>query len=259
MITVKFLGGSKKSFSVDSLTIEKNDLTIEQLLDHLVKNKPDNGNKLDVQNLLVAVNGIDSSAIDGQLTKLKNNDVVSIIPIIHGGSFSRIHFKISNSYVELFDITVKQKLGVDFLDFLRKKFPNLIIQGISSKYILNKSHAQKIISISHLAKENHTLISKKIDTDILLRFAGTTQIQDAIERVGIKNDDGFVIIAIGKQLVIEKLYKFLKPDLSDNPLSKNNQIFLRKKFNITKKHMDSILSKNPLEDLLVEKATILIG
>jgi len=258
MITVKFLGGAKKSFSVDSLTLEKTDFTIEQLLDFLVKNKPNNDNKLDVKNLLVAINGIDSSAIDGPLTKLKNNDVVSIIPIIHGGSFRRISFKISNSYVELFDITAKQKLDIDFLDVLRKKFPNLVIQAISSNYILSKSHAQKIISISYLAKENHTLISKKIDTDILLRFAGTTQIQDAIERVGIKNDNDFIIIAIGNQTVINKLYNFLKPNLSNNPLSKNNQIFLRKKFNITKKHMDSVLSKNPLEDLLIEKATILI-
>ena len=102
------------------------------------------------------------------------------------------------------------------------------------------------------------MISKKIDTDILLRFAGTTQIQDAIERVGIKNVNDFIIIAIGNQTVINKLYNFLKPNLSNNPLSKNNQIFLRKKFNITKKHMDSVLSKNPLEDLLIEKATILI-
>lgn len=258
MITVKFLGGAKKSFSVDSLILEKTDLTIEQLLDYLVKNKPENDNKLDVRNLLVAVNGVDSSAIDGQSTKLKNNDVVSIIPIIHGGSFKRIHFKISSSNVELFDVNLKQKLSIDFLDILRKKFPNLVIQGISSNYILSKSHAQKIISISYLAKKNHTLISKKIDTDILLRFAGTTQIQDDIERVGIKNNSGFVIIAIGKQLVIDKLFNFLKPNLSNNPLSKNNQIFLRKKFNITKKHMDSVLSKNSLEDLLVEKATILI-
>ncbi len=258
MITVKFLGGAKKSFSVDNLILEKTDLTIEQLLDYLVKNKPENDNKLDVRNLLVAVNGIDSSAIDGQLTKLKNNDVVSIIPIIHGGSFKRIHFKISNSNIELFDVNLKQNLNMDFLDVLRKKFPNLVIQGISSNYILSKSHAQKIISISYLAKENHTLISKKIDTDILLRFAGTTQIQDAIERVGIKNNSGFVIIAIGKQLVIDKLFNFLKPNLNNNPLSKNNQVFLRKKFNITKNHMDSVLSKNSLEDLLVEKATILI-
>ena len=117
MITVKFLGGAKKSFSVDSLIIEKHDLNIEQLLDFLVTNKPNNENKLDVKNLLVAINGIDSSAIDGPLTKLKNNDVVSIIPIIHGGAFKRINFKISNSCVELFDITAKQKLNIDFLDF----------------------------------------------------------------------------------------------------------------------------------------------
>lgn len=258
MITVKFLGGAKKSFSVDSLTVEKTDITIKQLLDFLVKSKPDNNNKLDVRNLLVAVNGIDSSAIDGQLTKLKNDDVVSIIPIIHGGSCSRVHFKIGNSYVELFDITAKHKLDIDFLDDIRKTFPNLVIQAISANYILNKYHAQKIISISYLAKENHALISKKIDTDILLRFAGTTQIQDAIKSVGIKNGNGFVIIAIGKQITINKLFNFVKPYLNNKPLSKNNQIFLRKKFNITKKHLNSIISQNPLEDLLIEKAAILI-
>ena len=91
-----------------------------------------------------------------------------------------------------------------------------------------------------------------------MRFAGTTQIQEAIEKVGIKNGDGFVIIVIGKQLSVNKLFNFLNPYLSNNPLSKNNQLFLRKKFDITKTHLDSVLSKNPLEDLLVEKATILI-
>ncbi len=258
MITVKFLGGAKKSFSADSITLDKTDLTIEQLLELLVDKVPENNLKLDVNNLLVAINGIDSSAIAGTQTKLKNNDVVSIIPIIHGGSFRRIQFKITKTNVELFDIPAKHKLDMNFLDIIRKKFPKLVIQAISSNYILSKSHAQKIISISWISKQNHTLISKKIDTDILLRFAGTTQIQDAIKRVGIKNNEGFVIIAIGNQTLINKLYIFLKPYLSDNPLSKNNQIFLRKKFNITKKHLDSILSNNALEDLLTEKATILI-
>ena len=258
MITVKFLGGAKKSFSSESITVEKTDITIEQLLDFLVKNKPKNDDKFDTANLLVAVNGVDSSAIDGLQTKLKINDIVSIIPIIHGGSSKRFHFKISRSHVELFDIDPKQKLGIDFLDTIRKKFPNLVIQAISSNYILSKSHAEKIISISHFAKENHTLISKKIETDILLRFAGTTQIQDAIERVGIKNGSGFVIIGMGGESMINKLFIFLKPYLNSKPLSKNNQTFLRKKFNISKKHLDSIVSNNPLEDLLIEKATILI-
>jgi tRNA threonylcarbamoyladenosine modification (KEOPS) complex Cgi121 subunit/molybdopterin converting factor small subunit len=258
MITVKFLGGAKKSFLVDSLTIDENDLTIQQLLNFLVKKKPKNSINLDINNLLVAVNGIDSSAIDGLFTKLKNNDVVSIIPIIHGGSTTRIQFKISNSYVELFDIKANQKLDINFLDKIRKKFPDLVIQAISSNYILSKSHAEKIITISNMAKENSTLISKKIDTDILLRFADTTQIQDAINKVGIKTGNGFIIITIGKKLTINKLFNYVKPFLNSNPLSKNNQIFLRKKFNISKNQMDAIISLNPLEDLLTEKATILI-
>jgi len=258
MITVKFLGGAKKSFLVDSLTIDENDLTIQQLLNFLVKKKPKNSINLDVNNLLVAVNGIDSSAIDGLFTKLKNNDVVSIIPIIHGGSSTRIQFKISKSYVELFDIKANQKLDINFLDKIRKKFPDLVIQAISSNYILSKSHAEKIITISNMAKENSTLISKKIDTDILLRFADTTQIQDAINKVGIKTGNGFIIITIGKKLTINKLFNHVKPFLNSNPLSKNNQIFLRKKFNISKNQMDAIISLNPLEDLLTEKATILI-
>ena len=104
MITIKFLGGAKKLFSTESITLEKSDLTIEQLLDYLVTNILKNKNTLDLKNLLVAINGIDSSAIDGPSTKLKNNDIVSIIPIIHGGSFKRIHFKISNNYAELFDV-----------------------------------------------------------------------------------------------------------------------------------------------------------
>ncbi len=258
MITVKFLGGAKKSFLVDSLTIDENDLTIQQLLNFLVKKKPKNSINLDINNLLVAVNGIDSSAIDGLFTKLKNNDVVSIIPIIHGGSTTRIQFKISKSYVELFDIKANQKLDINFLDKIRKKFPDLVIQAISSNYILSKSHAEKIITISNMAKENSTLISKKIDTDILLRFADTTQIQDAINKVGIKTGNGFIIITIGKKLTINKLFNYVKPFLNSNPLSKNNQIFLRKKFNISKNQMDAIISLNPLEDLLTEKAAILI-
>ena len=257
MITVKLFGGAKKSFSSDNIKIENNDLSIKELLDLLITNKPEK-NKLDVHNLLVAVNGIDSSAIDGNLTRLKNGDVVSIMPIIHGGSSRRIQFRTSKSYVELFYVKASQKLDIDFLDEIREKFPNLIIQAISSRYILCKSHAKKIIAISEIAKQNKTLLSNKIETDILLRFAGTTQITDAIKEVGIKMGRDIVIIAIGKKIVINKLFCTIKPLLSPYPLSENNLNFLRKKFDITNKQMNTIKSKTPMEDLLAEKAAILI-
>jgi tRNA threonylcarbamoyladenosine modification (KEOPS) complex Cgi121 subunit/molybdopterin converting factor small subunit len=257
LIIVKFLGIAKKSFNIDKITINKDHLTIQKLLDSLLEKKPENTPDLDFNNLLVAVNGIDSSAIDGKQTKLKSGDVVSLIPIIHGGS-NRQQFRISQSFIELFEIKAGHKFNVDFLDSLRKKFPNLIIQGILSTYILNKAHAKKIVSISLAAQKNHTLLSKKIETDIIMRFAGTTQISYAIENIGIKLGKSFFIIAIGKQLPINKLRQNLKEFLNHKLFLNTNHNFLKKKFHISNLHIDSIKSKTPLEDLLSEKAAILI-
>ena len=258
MITVKFLGSAKKSYSADSIDLEQNELSIQELLDYLIKNKPVTDYILDVKNLLIAVNGIDSSAIDGYETKLKTGDVVSIIPIIHGGSSYRTQFQISNASCELLVIKPNNKLKNNFLDELRKNHPNLIIQAISSNYILSKSHAQKIISISLRARKNKTLLSKKMETDILLRFAGTTQITEAIKKIGIKQQCSFILIIIGKKTSIQKLFLEIKPLLSKSPILKNNENFLKKKFNITNKQLDSVISKSPLEDLLIEKAAILV-
>jgi tRNA threonylcarbamoyladenosine modification (KEOPS) complex Cgi121 subunit len=90
-----------------------------------------------------------------------------------------------------------------------------------------------------------------------MRFAATTQISQAINKVGIKKRKNFFIIAIGKKVFLNKLYLHLKQFLSKKPYSKNNQEFLKKKFKISKKQLDIVVSKNPLEDLLTEKAAIL--
>ena len=169
----------------------------------------------------------------------------------------RIQFKISSSNVELFETKPNQKLSADFLDNLRNRFSQLTIQAISSKYVLGKSHAKKIISVSKMAEKNNTLLSKKLETDILLRFAGTTQILDALKLVGIEPSSSFIVFAIGNKKSLDKLYRDLKPILNPKPLSKNNQGFLKKKFNITKKQLDSIVSESPIEDLLLEKAATL--
>ena len=42
MITVRFLGGAKKSYSTDSIEVEYKDLTLQELIDYLIKNKPEN-------------------------------------------------------------------------------------------------------------------------------------------------------------------------------------------------------------------------
>ena len=94
MITVNFTGGAKKWFNLPQMTIERNDLSIQQLLNYLVEIKPKDTVNFDSKNLLIAVNGIDSSALHGFETKLKSNDLVNIIPVIHGGSNQIKKFKI---------------------------------------------------------------------------------------------------------------------------------------------------------------------
>tara|TARA_Y100000590_G_scaffold102975_1_gene117082 strand:- start:10897 stop:11667 length:771 start_codon:yes stop_codon:yes gene_type:complete len=256
MITVNFTGGARKIFQTDSLVLENEINSISELITYLISKKPKNSPNFDGKNLLIAVNGIDSSALDGMNTRLKSNDNVNIIPIIHGGSKNQISFTIINHQISLFEIK-KSNSNKDYLLSLRKKFPKLQLQAISSKFILDKEHVQKILNISLHKKLKNNLLSEKIETDILLRFSNSTQINYAIKNVGVTEKENFVLIAIGNKTDLKKLYQMISNDL--NPLFKNdNSTFLKKYFHISNQTLNSIESKTPLIDLLVEKASILI-
>ena len=256
MINVNFIGGARKSFQTDSLEITQNIETISELITYLISQKPENTPDFDGKNLLIAVNGVDSSALAGIDTKLNSNDVVNIIPIIHGGSKTNVSFDVNNHKIGLFEIS-KSNSNKDYLLSLRKKFPKLYLQAISSKFILDKEHAKKIISISINKKLKNQLLSEKLETDLLLRFASTTQINDAIKNVGLSKSQNFILIAIGSKSYQKKLSEIINDDL-DVIFKKNNQNFLKNYFQISSKTLNSIESKTPLTDLLVEKASILI-
>jgi len=258
MITVKLMGGAKKSFSTDSIILKESNLTINELIDHLIQIKPMNTLEFDTKNLLIAINGIDSSALQGYDTRLNDNDIVSIIPIIHGGVDSRIQFSVMRSNVEIFPMLNDKKFHIEFLKELRDRYPELVIQALSSQFILNVNHAKKILAVSLHAKKNKTLLSKKIEIDILLRFAGTTQISQAIKIAGRKPNRKFFIIAIGKKPTLNKLYSELRSSLNPKQFSKSSYLYLKKRFKASKKQMSTISSKNTLEDIIAERAALLL-
>ncbi len=164
MINVNFIGGARKSFQTDSLEITQNIETISELITYLISQKPENTPDFDGKNLLIAVNGVDSSALAGIDTKLNSNDVVNIIPIIHGGSKTNVSFDVNNHKIRLFEIN-KSNSNKDYLLSLRKKFPKLYLQAISSKFILDQEHAKKIISISINKKLKDQLLSEKLEVE----------------------------------------------------------------------------------------------
>ena len=257
MITVKLLGGTKKSFSTDKLEISSDVDKISSLLDYLEKNAIPDMPHLDLNNILVAVNGVDSSVLQGKETLLKSGDVVSIIPLVHGGKSKRIQFDVMENTVELVRFKNTMEDPIHFIESLRKKYQNLIIQGIAASHILNAVHVKKTIAISLSAQKAGTLLSNKIETDVLMRFAYTRQISDAISKVGVKKNTDYILIIIGKKPNIEKLYNHVKELLQDNVFSKDSSKFIQKEFGITKKQLDCVISKNPLEDLLAEKSATL--
>ena len=258
LITVKLIGGAKKSFSTDKIVLEKKTDTINELISYLMEIKPKDTLEFDTKNLLIAVNGVDSSALQGYDTKLSDNDEISIIPIIHGGSSRRIQFSVAQSNVEIFDILFDKKFHRDFLDELRNKHKHLMIQAINPQFLLSVQHAKKILEISLHAKKTNTMLSKKIETDILLRFTTTTQISVAIKVAGRKMNMDFLLIAIGKKSSLNRLYSELKPFLNPKPLSRNNHPFLKRQFSISKNQMAVVQSKDPLEDVIVEKSAVLV-
>ncbi len=257
MITVKLVGGAKKSFSTEQLQIDRSDISIQELIDLLLELKPVDTPDLDTENILIAINGIDSSAMEGKSTKIKNNDLVNIIPVIHGGSSKKLTFQILKKQIQIIEIIGEKTINVKFLDNLRKKYPKLQLQAVSSKFVMNNYHLKKIISLSLESEKNNILLSNKLETDILMRFALTKQISDAIINAGIKPKTNFILIAIGNKKILNSLYEELLP-LLVNLFSKNNDLFLKKYFKITKKQLDSVYSKNSLEDILIEKAAILL-
>lgn len=257
MITVKLVGGAKKIFLSDKIDFDKSDISIQELIDLLLTEKPENTQKLDTENILIAINGVDSSAMEGKSTIIKNNDVVSIIPVIHGGSTKIISLEILKKQIQIISIKGQKSLDETFLLNLRKKYPKIKFQAISSDFVLNKFHLKKILSLSFQYEKNNSLLSKKIETDILMRFALSKQISDAIRIAGIKPKNDFILIMIGNKKSLGLVSNELIP-LSTELFTKNNSNHIKNHFKISKKQLESIYSKNPLEDILIEKATILL-
>ena len=255
MITVRFLGGARKSFSTDTITIHEDLRTIQDLLDFLVKTKPVGTLDFEPEGVLVAINGADSSALGGRSAPIPPDCLITIIPVVHGGS-ERVQFEVEGSTVEVFPV-LWDRGASSTLDDLRKSFPDLTIQAISRRYLLGWSHLQRVLSISICSQRRGIMLSRRLETDILMRFAGTTQISRAISRAGISEGEDFFILAIGPMMSLDLLFRLLGQRLGGGPPPTDNKSFLMQEFQITETHLDAIDSSTQLEDILVEQAAVL--
>jgi len=260
MITVELVGGAKKLLGTDRVYIERSEITITGIFEVLQGMRVEGVPALDPRNTLVAINGIDTSAADGMDSVAKSGDTVSVIPVIHGGARGRerVRFEIGGRRLEVLAVRPEGPPGSAFLDDLRGRHPRLSIQALSARFVLNRSHAQKILALSVESDKRGILIANRVETDILMRFALTTQISAAIRTAGIRpsSSDAFLVVSMGPTRALDSLYRELEPLLTE-PFTADNAGFLRKEFRITKRTINSAPSETPLEDVLAERAAVL--
>lgn len=84
MITIRLLGGAKKAVGKPSVELDRQQSAVSEILSYLqgVSAEP---RLLVPENLIVAVNGVDSAALEGLSTQVRDGDSVTVVTVVHGG------------------------------------------------------------------------------------------------------------------------------------------------------------------------------
>ena len=88
---------------------------------------------------------------------------------------------------------------------LRRSFPSLVVQLADARVGFNERFFRMIAAQTISAMRYDSLLAKKPEVDLLLRLAGTTQISEALTRVGYRKGGMQVLIAAGQKDDIKKL------------------------------------------------------
>ena len=82
MIKIKALGNIKSLLGKSNLVIDKEEMKIKELLKIIAQSQK----SITLNNLLILVNGVEISVLDGENSVIKSGDEVILIPALHGGT-----------------------------------------------------------------------------------------------------------------------------------------------------------------------------
>jgi molybdopterin converting factor small subunit len=85
MIRVRLLGGAKRVVGKEYVNLDVKELTLRELLLLLASMSSDPSIFTNNSNIIVVINGIESSLLGGLDAVINSNDQVSILTVVHGG------------------------------------------------------------------------------------------------------------------------------------------------------------------------------
>jgi sulfur-carrier protein len=84
MIEINLLGGIKKLVGHSKLKINEESSSVTGIISYLENNFYSN-NTINKNDILIAINGIESSLLGGYNAKISSGDTVTILSVVHGG------------------------------------------------------------------------------------------------------------------------------------------------------------------------------
>lgn len=293
MITVRLLGGAGKAAGAGTIEIDSDRATVGGILGILESRT---SGAYGPSNVLVAVNGADSSAAGGPRAEVRAGDDVAVIPVVHGGERgggepqAKALVSIAlrgrrpaagegsagkgaaarggrrGRTLEAYVVRSGRGGGrvggiLPPLDDLRAEFPSVSMQVVSGRFVLGASHLRRVAAVSAEAERRRTMLARRIETDMLARLAGTSQISEAIRAAGRSGTSAgtYVVLAVAPAGRLGPLRARLAPLAAPSPqLPASNARFLARRFGIGAARRSAVAGAGgrPLEDLLAEGAAV---
>jgi molybdopterin converting factor small subunit len=84
LITVDLVGGIRKAAGFSTVNINVTNSSVNELLT-LLEREYDLENKVKEDEIMIAINGVESSVMGGRGAKISSGDTVTILSVVHGG------------------------------------------------------------------------------------------------------------------------------------------------------------------------------
>lgn len=170
---------------------------------------------------------------------------------------ARLYYRVGKTHLFVTCIRTRIKNAKEFMKDIRK-VPHITVQAVDANFVYDMEHLLGIVEQSLEAKKTGTMLSKRMEIDLLLRLAGTNQIDRAVNDIGIKDDADVLVIAMGsvsdlkvlqRRLGNHKLYT-LKPSAK-----KRRMLCMHHK--ISMEEMRSCMGEDKVAAILAERANLL--
>ncbi len=129
---------------------------------------------------------------------------------------------------------------------------SLLLQAFDPDSILSKKHLEHAYELASRSFKSKTNIARNLETEILLRAAGTEKIDRAIDRVGVK-DPKKILLFSDKKIPKKIINELGKEDFSLLKITEEKKKKIEKLFGVGEEE----LSLYSLEELVFEKMALM--